>query len=193
MPPYIASMASEGKSSIINLIPKSRSKKLKFKNFQLDRSTGMSTRALNRPGRAHALTNSIIAEKESDGRLLESNTSADYKFFRAVPWWTRYLIEWKSPEIQKSDFEFCRAIDDIPKAFDPEQALQDHANGAFLNHATLSTELLRSSPNSDPLQGLPSRFIVDGDPVDFGPNLTIRRASETYCRLAGIPTKFPRV
>ena len=152
----------------------------------------MSIEVFNNPGVAHAVGNSTGAVSVSGDTIIETDTSPENELARAIPGLTKYMIEWKSPKSPESESEARHTDGAMPQVFDPEQALRDYANGAFLN-ASSFTELPQPGLNPNPLRGLPSRFTIDGEPIDFGPNLRIRRASETYCRLAGIPVRFPIV
>ncbi len=136
---------------------------------------------------------SISADLKSDGHITKPTPSFYYNIIKLVPWLIGYTTDWKLPEPEKSELASDHPSCAVQKAFDPEHALRDYANGAFSVPAATSTVFLKTSLNCTPLHGLPSSFTIDGNVVEFGPNITIRRASETYCRLAGIPLNHPRI
>ncbi|KAL8790860.1 MAG: hypothetical protein Q9195_006185 [Heterodermia aff. obscurata] len=112
---------------------------------------------------------------------------------KAAQWCISLLKEGRFLKQQERATQCYKALDPAVKTFEPDQALRKYASGIFLNQAVISSELLNASISQDPILGLPSTFVVDGESINFGPNLVIRRASETYCRLAGIPSRPIRV
>ena len=114
-------------------------------------------------------------------------TYIEYILLKAAQWCTSRLIEPGHLKQQQRGTEGCQTRDDLVKAFEPTHALRAYAGGSFLSQTVISSELLSTGISQDPLLGLPSVFVIDRESINFGPNLMIRRASITYCRLAGIP------
>ena len=135
------------------------------------------------------LTIGPASSTSADTNITEPSLPSYYKAIKLVQWLTGYMVDWRLAEPENSELDSDHASHVIPKAFEPGQALRDYANGAFSVPAVISTEFLKTGVNADPLQGLPSSFTIDGKNVEFYPNITIRRASETYCRIAGIPLR----